>query len=121
MREKAWMLMLLAFAQPTWSHEAKIVDASARGTMDALTFSVTLEHAETGWDDYADGWRVELEDGTVLGTRVLYHPHVEEQPFTRSLSGVSVPEGTKKVFVRSRTLADGWGESLFELDLRKDR
>ena len=44
-------------------------------------------HPDTGWDDYADGWRVLDMDGNELGMRVLHHPHVDEQPFTRSLSG----------------------------------
>ncbi|MDJ1006680.1 MAG: hypothetical protein QNJ13_02555 [Paracoccaceae bacterium] len=74
-------------------------------------FDVTLSHGDTGWDDYADGWRVELEDGTVLDTRVLLHPHVEEQPFTRSLSGVAIPEDVAEVFVRASTNAEGWSET----------
>jgi hypothetical protein len=49
-----------------------------------------LRHGDTGWDDYADGWRIETPAGEVLGTRVLHHPHVEEQPFTRSLGGVEI-------------------------------
>ncbi|MEL7027071.1 MAG: hypothetical protein AAGO57_07585, partial [Pseudomonadota bacterium] len=72
---------------------------------------VTLRHGDTGWDDYADGWRVELADGSVLGTRELLHPHVNEQPFTRSLSGVEIPDGTNEVFIRASTNVDGWGET----------
>ncbi|MDX1824043.1 MAG: hypothetical protein R3354_04960, partial [Thiohalomonadales bacterium] len=45
------------------------------------TIAVTLQHADTGWDHYADGWRIVTEDGKVLGHRTLYHPHVNEQPF----------------------------------------
>uniref|UniRef100_UPI002626C40D hypothetical protein n=1 Tax=uncultured Boseongicola sp. TaxID=1648499 RepID=UPI002626C40D len=81
------------------------------------TFSVTLRHADTGWDDYADGWRVVTQDGTVLGTRTLFHPHVDEQPFTRSLSGVEIPEATARVFIEARTNADGWGEAQLAVDL----
>lgn len=74
-------------------------------------FDVTIRHGDTGWDDYADGWRVELADGTVLDTRVLFHPHVEEQPFTRSLQGVVVPADVSEVFIRARTNVDGWDDS----------
>ena len=79
-------------------------------------FNVTLSHADTGWEDYADGWRVELADGTILGTRVLGHPHVEEQPFTRS-SSFTVPEGVTDVLIRASTNSDGWAEdtTLFTL------
>ena len=45
----------------------------------------------------------------MLGERVLLHPHVDEQPFTRSLSGVTVPSGTEQVTVRAHDSVDGWG------------
>jgi len=48
-------------------------------------------------------------DGTVLGTRTLYHPHVDEQPFTRSLSGVKIPGSIKEVTVRSYDSVHGYG------------
>ncbi|MFV2051848.1 hypothetical protein [Aliiroseovarius sp. YM-037] len=91
------------------------VEANRSG--DEWRFNVTLSHADTGWDDYADGWRVEAEDGTDLGTRVLHHPHVEEQPFTRSLSGVTIPEGTETVYIRARTKPEGWAEDRTEFTL----
>ena len=54
-------------------------------------FDVTIASDETGWDKYADRWEVLAPDGSLLGTRELAHPHVDEQPFTRSLSGVVIP------------------------------
>jgi hypothetical protein len=74
--------------------------------------AVTLRHADTGWDHYADAWRVVGEGGGVLGTRVLYHPHVDEQPFTRSLSGVSIPAGAHRVYVTGHDKVHGWGPRL---------
>ena len=62
-------------AIPVSADEATIEDVTYKSSGDTFTFSVTIRHAETGWDDYADGWRVVLEDGTELGLRVLYHPH----------------------------------------------
>ena len=73
------------------------------------SFSVTVKHADEGWDHYADRWDVLGPDGEVLGTRVLYHPHVSEQPFTRSLGGVEIPKGVKKVTVRARDSVHGYG------------
>lgn len=73
-------------------------------------FDVTLTHPDTGWEHYADGWRVELADGTVLGTRVLGHPHVNEQPFTRS-DQIEIPAGVTEVFVRASCNVDGWAEA----------
>lgn len=84
------------------------IEATPQGN--AWRFDVTLSHGDTGWDDYADGWRVELEDGTVLATRTLLHPHVNEQPFTRSQSGIDIPGDAAQVFVRASTNVDGWAD-----------
>lgn len=71
-------------------------------------FSVTVRHADEGWDHYADRWEVLHPDGTLLGTRTLYHPHVEEQPFTRDLSGVSIPDDISTVVVRAHDAVHGF-------------
>ena len=54
--------------------------------------TVTLLHEDAGWEHYADGWRIVSSTGDVLGTRTLYHPHENEQPFTRNLSGIEIPK-----------------------------
>lgn len=82
------------------------IHAEAGGT---FRFDVTVRHADTGWDHYADAWDVLAPDGTLLGTRTLYHPHVNEQPFTRSLGGVVIPSGMATVTVRARDSVDGHG------------
>ncbi|KNG93936.1 hypothetical protein [Pseudaestuariivita atlantica] len=73
-------------------------------------FDVTLSHPDTGWDHYADGWEVVDADGNALGYRELMHPHVTEQPFTRSLNSVVVPDGVREVFIRAKCSVHGWGE-----------
>ena len=105
-------LPTVAIADP-----AVVEDASAARAGNVWTISVTLSHGDTGWDDYADGWRVLDPDGAELGLRVLHHPHVNEQPFTRSLSGVEIPETLGHVLIEARTLPDGWGGERFRLDL----
>jgi len=109
--------VLLVAAAPVAADEARVVSASVERTGGNHTVSVTLSHADTGWQDYADAWAVELEDGTVLGTRILTHPHVEEQPFTRALTGLAIPEGTVRIFIRTRTTKTGWGQQIFPLDM----
>ena len=42
--------------------------------------NVKLEHHDTGWQHYADEWRLVDHEGNRFGTRVLQHPHVHEQP-----------------------------------------
>lgn len=100
--------------------EVTIVDAEFTHTSgQQWSVSVTLEHADSGWDHYADNWRVVDEQGNVLGDRVLYHPHVDEQPFTRSLSGVEIPEGVTEVFVIAHDKVHGWTENRLLIDLEQ--
>jgi hypothetical protein len=80
-------------------------------------FTVTLRHADKGWDHYANRWEVLSLEGEVLGTRILYHPHVNEQPFTRSLGGVRIPPETKQVRVRARDSVHGYGGKEIIVDL----
>jgi hypothetical protein len=81
---------------------AHVIAVDISGDSAGYAFSVTVSSTETGWDKYADLWTVAGLDGTVYGERVLAHPHVEEQPFTRSLSGVSIPAGTAEVVIAAR-------------------
>jgi hypothetical protein len=62
---------------------------------------VTVRHGDTGWKHYADRWEVVAPDGTVLGRRTLFHPHENEQPFTRSLSRIIIPRSVKRVTLRA--------------------
>lgn len=70
---------------------------------------VTLRHADSGWDHYANRWEVLAPDGRVLATRVLVHPHVYEQPFTRGLSAVRIPGEYTWIRVRGHDLVHGYG------------
>ncbi|HEX6306048.1 MAG TPA: hypothetical protein VFZ76_17750 [Anaerolineales bacterium] len=90
------------------------------------TFHVTVQHPDTGWEDYANGWDVVTPDGTVLKpdpdgqfTRTLLHPHVDEQPFTRSQSGIQIPAGVTQVRVRAHDLVDGYGGEEVVVNLTK--
>lgn len=69
---------------------------------------VTIKHKDTGWDHYANAWQVLDEKGNVIGERVLYHPHVDEQPFTRSLT-LTIPTGVKKITVRAKDSVHEFG------------
>lgn len=98
--------------------EADVVAARAvaepKGT---FRFDVTVRHADEGWDHYANRWEVVGPDGTVLATRILHHPHVEEQPFRRSLDGVAIPDGIARVTVRAGDSRHGFGGAEIVVDL----
>lgn len=100
---------LLLLATEARAGDAQTVDAKATKTSAGWRFDVTVRHADTGWEHYADAWRVVGPDGTVFGTRTLYHPHVDEQTFTRSLSGVEIPASVKQVTIESHDSVHGWG------------
>ena len=82
------------------------------------TFHVTLKHGDSGWDHYADAWRIVDDEGKEIAKRVLYHPHEHEQPFTRSLSGVKLAEDAI-IYVEAHDKVHGWNQEKFKLVLKK--
>jgi hypothetical protein len=99
-----------------YAGEAKIIDVKVECSS-SCTFSVTLEHGDEGWDHYANQWDVVTLDGSLLKSRVLYHPHENEQPFTRSLSGVKIPTGTKAVKIRAKDSKHGYSAEEYIVQL----
>lgn len=89
--------------------EADVLEVRAERTGDSWRFTVTVAHADAGWDHYADRWDVLAPDGSILGSRVLLHPHDSEQPFTRSLGGVAIPAGIDRVTIRAHDKIHGLG------------
>lgn len=101
------------------ANQAEIVDAKLEQQGASWMARVTLRHADTGWDHYADGWRIVDDKGNVLGHRTLYHPHENEQPFTRSLSGISIPSNLKEVYVEAHDKVHGWNPKKFKVKLNR--
>lgn len=98
--------------------EADVLDATARQASDGTwTITATVQHADEGWVHFADAFEVLAPDGTVLGVRTLAHPHVEEQPFTRSLTGVAIPAEIATIRVRAHDNVHGYGGAELTLDL----
>ncbi len=81
--------------------------------------SVTLKHNDEGWKHYADRWRIVDEDGAQLAIRVLQHPHQQEQPFTRSLTNVSLPKDARFIYVEAGDNKHGWTKTRLKVDLNK--
>ena len=57
-------------------------------------------------------------DGNQLAIRELIHPHVDEQPLTRSLSGVELPAGTTEVGIQARDTQSGWGKEIKKVQIK---
>lgn len=96
--------------------EADVVDVKIRrAAADTYDFDVTIRSVDKGWEHYADAFEVLLPDGTLLGRRVLVHPHETEQPFTRELHGVRIPHGVERVIVRARHKPKGHDGKTLEL------
>ncbi|MFQ5786183.1 MAG: hypothetical protein ACE5H8_15360 [Alphaproteobacteria bacterium] len=110
-----------ALYSPAAAGEADVVAVTvAREAPGSYRFDVTLRHADAGWDHYANAWEVVGPDGRVLGKRVLLHPHVDQQPFTRSLSGVVIPADVRRVTLRAHDSVHGYGGVELTVDLPLD-
>lgn len=87
-----------------------ILDAVVTETADGgFSVAATISSPYDSPARYADAFRVVTPDGVELGVRVLTHDHADEQPFTRSLAGVEIPEGVSQVIVEGRDQVSGWG------------
>ncbi len=78
---------------------------------DTFDVLVTVSSPYDSAERYADGWRVLTADGTILGEHQLAHDHADEQPFTRTMAGVTLPTGVDRVTVEGRDRVNGYGGS----------
>lgn len=112
------ILLLFGVVSPVFAGEADVVGAQATRASDGtFRFEVAVRHGDEGWHHYADKWDVVAPDGTVLATRVLLHPHENEQPFTRFLGGVAIPAGIDRVTIRADDKIHGYGGAEITVDL----
>lgn len=93
------------------SAEVHVEDAGTYG------FEVTISSPYDSPERYADAWRILSPDGTQLGIRELLHHHADEQPFTRTLSGVEIPADVSVVTIQARDLVSGWGGATVDVTL----
>ena len=113
-------LLVLAVLNTANADDVKILASEFHSSGgNRWSVNVTLEHGDTGWEHYADNWRVVDAEGNIIGDRVLYHPHVDEQPFTRGLGSVKVPEGITTVYIEAHDKVHGWTPKRLKVDLSK--
>lgn len=96
---------------------ANVVAADVVRTGTSYQVSVTVASADTGWDKYADRWVVRTLNGSVLRKRELAHPHVNEQPFTRVVTGVTIPDDVDVVEFAARDSVEGFCGKTIVLDV----
>lgn len=84
---------------------------------DAWRLSATLSSPYDTPERYADAFRAVAGNGTVLGVRELAHDHANEQPFTRSLTGLQIPDDVARITVEGRDLVHGWGGDTVEVEV----
>ena len=115
----ALLNFILTFFSIANANEVEIINVKAHQASDkSWTFAVTLKHDDTGWDHYANEWQVIAPDDKILATRTLYHPHVDEQPFTRNTSGVKIPPDITTVRVIARDTIHGHSKTAMQVDLK---
>jgi hypothetical protein len=104
------LIFLVLTTLPALAGKADVIEVKVNPEgANTYRFEVTIRSDDTGWEKYADKWEVVSPDGTVLGTRVLAHPHETEQPFTRDLSGVKIPATVTEVRIRAHDSVEGYG------------
>ncbi|MFY9239347.1 MAG: hypothetical protein WAO78_10855 [Roseovarius sp.] len=101
MKQLALIIALALAPDPALAGAPEITEVRAVKEGMGWRFFVTMAHKDTGWDHYAAGWEVVDANGTVLGTRELASPHMSNEPLTRSLGHIMLPDGTREVFVRA--------------------
>lgn len=109
---------VLAITASAVAGEADVIEVKIeKKEAGIFTIEATVQHSDEGWNHYADKWEVLDENGIVVATRVLHHPHVNEQPFTRGLSGVKIPEGVTAVNIRAHDSVHGYGGRIVTVEV----
>ena len=103
------------------SDVAKIADVKVkRDSADQpgiFHFVVTIEHNDTGWDDYTEAWEITDPSGQLIGSRPFFEPELEKPTTKTALSGVVVQQDVKSVMVRARNYPNGLEGEPFEVKI----
>lgn len=119
MLRKVLTMMALFISATVFANDVEIVKVKLTSHAGTWQADVTLKHDDAGWKHYADAWRLVDVNGNEIGKRTLYHPHVNEQPFTRSLSSFYIPKDKKIIFVEAHDLKHGWSPNRVKVDMRQ--
>jgi len=109
------------FSNVSVANQVEIVEVMVEPSAHRWTFHVTLKHDDEGWKHYADGWRIVDDKGNELGFRKLWHPHENEQPFTRSLANVLIPKDKPVIFIEAHDKVHGWSKQRVRINMKEDK
>ncbi|QMU61371.1 MAG: hypothetical protein GKR92_06560 [Gammaproteobacteria bacterium] len=113
------IFLLTIFSSVCFASEVEIIQVKTeKTTAQKYNVTVTLEHADEGWEHYANAWRIYSAEGELIGERTLHHPHVKEQPFTRSLLGITIPSEHSEVEIVAVCSKTGESKKSYTLKLR---
>ncbi len=119
MRISLIFLIFLLSSFATFAGEADVIAAKVEHSGGSFyRFTVTVQHDDEDWEHFAKAWEILDSDGNILGARVLLHPHINEQPFTRSQS-ISLPENINQVTIRAYDLIHKFGGKELTLKIEK--
>lgn len=96
---------------------ASVIDAEATKNGDTWTFALTVRSDDISTTEFGDSWELRTLEGEVIATRVLAHEHMNEQPFTRSMSGIVIPEGITTVIGVAHHSVGGYCGETLEIEL----
>lgn len=110
-------ILIFMLASTAAADGADVIDARLVELGDGrIMISATIRHNDTGWSHYADRFEVLDDDNRVIATRVLMHPHVDEQPFTRSTRAFVRPKNLGEMKVRAHDSRHGFAGKAFDIE-----
>lgn len=113
------LFLLLPYS--TFAGEADVIAAGVEHVGgDFYRFNVTVQHDDESWEHFAKAWEVLDSEGKVLGARVLLHPHINEQPFTRSQM-ITIPKNVNQVTIRAYDLIHEFGGKELTINIKEGK
>jgi hypothetical protein len=104
-------------AAPALADAPQVMSAEMVRAGDHWTITVALSHEDSGWDHFASGFEVDMPDGTRIAYKDLTHPQTDSTRIEVSLGGLSVPQGTDHILIRTRCSLVGWSAEPVQVDL----
>lgn len=104
------IIILVFLSTISFANEASVLRVKFTcNNQNICNFNVTIKHKDTGWKHYVNAYEILTMERVLIAKRVLHHPHVNEQPFTRSISNVKIPKNVKSVIIRAHDLIHEYG------------